>query len=196
MLAKRIFDVFFSLILIVTLSPVLIVISVVIICSGSPLLYKSKRIGLNGKEFDCLKFTSMKKLSSFSIEIQNTISLEINNNGHMRNDPRITLIGYWIRKTSADELPQLFNVLFNDMSLVGPRPISHYEVEKYGKYFKHYKMSKPGITGLWQTSGRDNIGYKRRAAMDVFYSRNKSFLLDAYILLKTPLVVIKMDGVN
>ncbi|CAH3839759.1 TPA: sugar transferase [Klebsiella pneumoniae] len=196
MLAKRIFDVFSSLILIVILSPILIIISIVIICSGHPLLYKSKRVGLKGKEFYCLKFTSMKKLSSFPIEKQNLILREINNNGYMRNDPRVTFIGHWIRKTSIDELPQLFNVLFNDMSLVGPRPISHYEIEKYGKYFKHYKMSKPGITGLWQISGRDNIGYKQRVAMDVLYSRNKCFLLDIYILLKTPLVVLKMDGVN
>ncbi|HBW2146729.1 TPA: sugar transferase, partial [Klebsiella pneumoniae] len=113
-----------------------------------------------------------------------------------KNDPRVTKFGKWIRKTSIDELPQLFNVLFGNMSLVGPRPISQYEADKYGKKIEYYKKSTPGITGIWQVSGRDEVKYKRRVAMDILYYKKGCLYFDLFILLKTPAVVFKMSGVN
>ncbi|HCI6032592.1 TPA: sugar transferase, partial [Klebsiella quasipneumoniae subsp. quasipneumoniae] len=121
---------------------------------------------------------------------------ELHTKGHMKNDPRVTKFGEWIRKTSIDELPQLFNVLFGSMSLVGPRPISQYEIDKYGKKIEYYKKSIPGITGIWQVSGRDEIKYKRRVAMDILYYKKGCLYFDLFILLKTPAVVFKMSGVN
>ncbi|GKP57097.1 sugar transferase [Klebsiella quasipneumoniae] len=146
--------------------------------------------------FNCYKFTSMKDISTLPIEIQNNILKELHTKGHMKNDPRVTKFGKWIRKTSIDELPQLFNVLFGNMSLVGPRPISQYEADKYGKKIEYYKKSTPGITGIWQVSGRDEVKYKRRVAMDILYYKKGCLYFDLFILLKTPAVVFKMSGVN
>lgn len=196
MKSKRIFDLFTSLFLILLSSPVLIIVAIIIVLSGNTPIYKSKRIGLNGHMFDCYKFTSMKEISTLPLEVQKYILKEVHSNGHMKNDPRVTKFGKWIRKTSVDELPQLFNVLFGNMSLVGPRPISQYEVDKYGKKIEYYKMSMPGITGIWQVSGRDEIKYKRRVAMDILYYKKRCFSLDLFILLKTPAVVCRMSGVN
>ncbi|MBT1630138.1 sugar transferase, partial [Klebsiella pneumoniae] len=119
--------------LILMVSPVLIGVAIIISLSGHPPIYSSKRTALNGCMFNCYKFTSMKDISTLPIEIQNNILKELHTKGHMKNDPRVTKFGKWIRKTSIDELPQLFNVLFGNMSLVGPRPISQYEADKYGK---------------------------------------------------------------
>ncbi|AUV39437.1 TPA: sugar transferase [Klebsiella pneumoniae] len=133
MKSKRIFDLCTSLLLILIVSPVLISVAIIISLSGNPPIYRGKRIGLNGRMFDCYKFTSMNDISTLPIETQNNILKELHTKGHMKNDPRVTKFGEWIRKTSIDELPQLFNVLFGSMSLVGPRPISQYEIDKYGK---------------------------------------------------------------
>lgn len=196
MKSKRIFDFSTALLLILIVSPVLIITAIIIIFSGHPPIYKSRRIGFNGCMFDCYKFTSMKEISTLSVEAQKNIMREVHENGHMKNDPRVTIFGKWIRKTSIDELPQLFNILLGNMSLVGPRPISQYEVDKYGKKIEYYKKSMPGITGIWQVSGRDEVIYKRRVAMDILYYKKRSFSLDLFILLKTPSAVCKMSGVN
>ncbi|SAU26153.1 sugar transferase [Klebsiella pneumoniae] len=196
MKSKRIFDLCASLLLILMVSPVLIGVAIIISLSGRPPIYRSKRIGLNGCMFNCYKFTSMKDISTLPIEIQNNILKELHTKGHMKNDPRVTKFGKWIRKTSIDELPQLFNVLFGNMSLVGPRPISQYEADKYGKKIEYYKKSTPGITGIWQVSGRDEVKYKRRVAMDILYYKKGCLYFDLFILLKTPAVVFKMSGVN
>lgn len=196
MKSKRIFDLCASLLLILMVSPVLIGVAIIISLSGHPPIYRSKRIGINGCMFNCYKFTSMKDISTLPIEIQNNILKELHTKGHMKNDPRVTKFGKWIRKTSIDELPQLFNVLFGNMSLVGPRPISQYEADKYGKKIEYYKKSTPGITGIWQVSGRDEVKYKRRVAMDILYYKKGCLYFDLFILLKTPAVVFKMSGVN
>jgi lipopolysaccharide/colanic/teichoic acid biosynthesis glycosyltransferase len=109
----------------------------------------------------------------------------------LRRDPRITPIGSFLRRSSLDELPQLFNVLKGEMSLVGPRPIVHSEIERYGRYFREYCRVRPGITGLWQISGRSNVSYRRRVALDVTYVRSKSLVLDIKILALTlPCVLV------
>jgi len=112
----------------------------------------------------------------------------------LKNDPRITRVGKFLRKTSLDELPQLFNVLLGQMSLVGPRPIITDEIQKYGEYFKDFAMVTPGITGLWQVSGRNDIDYDERVQLDVWYVRNWSLWLDISILFKTVGVVLGRKG--
>jgi lipopolysaccharide/colanic/teichoic acid biosynthesis glycosyltransferase len=112
----------------------------------------------------------------------------------LREDPRVTRVGGFLRRTSLDELPQLWNVLKNEMSLVGPRPVTREELLRYGRNMDTYMMVKPGITGLWQVSGRSNTDFRRRVAIDVCYVRNQSFLLDIWILLKTTLVVVGRQG--
>jgi exopolysaccharide production protein ExoY len=112
----------------------------------------------------------------------------------LRNDPRITRIGHFLRKSSLDELPQFFNVLMGEMSLVGPRPIVADEIVKYGRYFANYCRVRPGITGLWQISGRNDVSYRRRVAMDIAYVRSKSLALDMSILLLTVPRVVARRG--
>ncbi|WP_051906708.1 MULTISPECIES: sugar transferase [unclassified Sulfurospirillum] len=112
----------------------------------------------------------------------------------LKDDPRITKIGQFLRKTSLDELPQLINVLKGEMSLVGPRPITEAEIQKYGEYFEYFTAVKPGITGLWQVSGRNDIDYDERVQLDVWYVRNWSIELDIQILIKTVLVVLGRKG--
>lgn len=112
----------------------------------------------------------------------------------LKNDPRVTKIGQFLRKTSLDELPQLWNVLKGEMSLVGPRPITEAEIQKYGEYFEYFIAVTPGITGLWQVSGRNDVEYNERVQLDVWYVRNWSVELDLQILIKTILVVLRRKG--
>ena len=193
---KRIFDILASLLFIALTSPIFITVPVIIILSGSKPIYKSKRLGIDGKEFDCFKFTSMRDISSLHETSQKRLLNELHKNGHVKNDPRITWFGKIIRKSSIDELPQFFNVILGDMSLVGPRPISSYEIDKYGRSYSHYKKLKPGLTGIWQVSGRDNVKYHRRVAMDRYYSQKSCISLDFIILAKTPVTIMRMIGVN
>ena len=122
------------------------------------------------------------------------IKKEWDNNQKLKHDPRVTLIGKFLRATSLDELPQLINVLKGEMSLVGPRPIVESEIQKYDKNYELYKRVKPGMTGLWQVSGRNNTTYKERVEFDCYYVRNWSFSLDVYILLRTIRVVLFRHG--
>jgi lipopolysaccharide/colanic/teichoic acid biosynthesis glycosyltransferase len=112
----------------------------------------------------------------------------------LRRDPRITRVGSFLRKTSLDELPQLWNVIRGDMSLVGPRPVVKEELQRYGRYVRDYLSVTPGITGLWQVMGRNNTTYQRRVALDAYYARNRSLSLDAYVLLRTIRVVLTGHG--
>ncbi|HBY8128007.1 sugar transferase [Klebsiella pneumoniae] len=194
MFRMRYFDILISLFMIIVSLPVFLLISIAIISSGQNPIFVHSRIGLNGKEFKCLKFRSMKNIDSLSKADLDRIANEIASVGKVKNDPRITLVGGFIRKTSIDELPQLFNVLIGDMTLVGPRPITAEEITAYGKHANSYLLIKPGLTGLWQVSGRSNTSYRRRVAIDLYYSKNKSRMLKMYIFLKTILVVIKMEG--
>ena len=195
---KRIFDIFGSLAIIVILSPVLIYISRKVKKDGGPAIYGHVRVGKNGKSFKCLKFRSMvvnsKEVLTDVLANDPEARAEWDLNFKLRNDPRVTKIGAFLRRTSLDELPQLFNVLKGEMSLVGPRPIITEELERYNDEVGYYLLSKPGMTGLWQVSGRSDVDYETRIYFDVWYVKNWSIWNDIAILFKTVSVVLKKDG--
>ncbi|WP_279482526.1 sugar transferase [Aureimonas sp. SK2] len=191
---KRIFDVVLSLALILFLLPVfLLLAAAILIEDGRPFLYRHRRVGRNGREFDCLKIRSMVKDADARLQALIRQSgehrREWEETQKLREDPRILAVGHVIRKLSLDELPQLFNVLRGDMSLVGPRPIVRQEVARYGEAIEHYLAVRPGITGLWQVSGRSGTSYAERVAMDVAYVRTRRPSTDLRILLRTVVVV-------
>lgn len=196
---KRLFDVFFSLTGILLLFPVFIVIAFIIyIDSPGPIVFAHRRIGKNGEPFSCYKFRTMVadaqvKLDAFLIAHPEA-KTEWEREFKLKNDPRITRIGNFLRKTSLDELPQLFNVVTGEMSLVGPRPIIDKEVPKYGGYINDYRLVNPGITGYWQVSGRNDVDYDTRVQMDSWYVRNWSLWLDVVLLIKTVKVVLIGKG--
>ncbi len=184
--AKRTFDITASLFALIVLSPVFLITALAIkLDSKGPVFFAQNRLGMKGKYFKMYKFRSMivnaEQLLK-QLESKNEVS------GHMfkmRNDPRITRIGRIIRKTSIDELPQLVNVLKGDMSLVGPRPPLPGEVNKYDKWQDLRLSVRPGITGLWQVSGRNDIGFEEMIHLDLKYIRERNFLYDLKIILKT-----------
>ncbi|MEF9674811.1 undecaprenyl-phosphate galactose phosphotransferase WbaP [Pectobacterium aroidearum] len=195
---KRSFDIFCALAIIFLLSPILITLFYLVSKDGGNAIYGHERVGRNGKKFKCLKFRSM------VINSQEVLKSLLDNNPEARDewekdfklkdDPRITKIGHFIRKTSLDELPQLFNVLKGEMSLVGPRPIIEDELDKYAGDVDYYLMAKPGMTGLWQVSGRNDVDYDTRVYFDAWYVKNWSLWNDIAILFKTVGVVLKRDG--
>jgi len=195
----RLLDISVSLFAFLTLAPLMLVLIVLIrLGDGGSALYKQPRIGKNGKVFNCWKFRSMVTNSSEVLadllENNPEAAAEWQKDQKLKNDPRITKIGALIRKTSLDELPQLWNILKGDMSLVGPRPIVKNEVEKYGDYISYYKAVKPGVTGLWQVSGRNDTTYDERVQMDVSYVENKSILSDLKIIILTIPAVLFSKG--
>ena len=197
-LLKRLFDIVGSLSIIFLLSPLLLFISKKVKQDGGPAIYGHERIGKGGKSFKCLKFRSMvidskqvlDKLLRDDIEAKKEWEATFK----LKNDPRITKIGKFLRRTSLDELPQLFNVLKGDMSLVGPRPIITAELERYNEEVDYYLLSKPGMTGLWQVSGRSDVDYETRVYLDAWYVKNWSMWNDIAILFKTIGVALKKDG--
>ncbi len=197
-LAKRLFDIVAVLCGLALLAPFLLFIAWNIRKDGGPAIFKHKRVGQNGKEFKCYKFRSMvidadkrlKALLDSSAEARE----EWARDHKLKDDPRITGLGHFIRKTSVDELPQLLNVLRGEMSLVGPRPIVEAEKEKYGDYLRFYLEARPGVTGLWQVSGRNDTDYSRRVMLDTWYVQNWSLWTDIVILFKTIKVVLRRDG--
>lgn len=195
---KRTMDIVGSVSIIISLSPVLLVLYFLIKKDGGNAIYGHPRIGRNGKVFKCLKFRSMVVNSKDVLEelLKNDLEAraEWEKDFKLKNDPRITKLGYFIRKTSLDELPQLFNVLKGEMSLVGPRPIVKDELERYHEDVDYYLMAKPGMTGLWQVSGRNDVDYETRVYFDSWYVKNWSLWNDIAILFKTINVVLKKDG--
>ena len=195
---KRTFDIVAASLLLLALAPLLLSVAWLVSRDGGPATFGHTRIGRHGKPFRCLKFRSM------VIDAQARLSellardpearAEWERDFKLKNDPRITPLGNFIRKTSLDELPQLINVLRGDMSLVGPRPVIADEVERYGEDKVFYLMARPGITGLWQISGRNDIDYDSRVALDCWYVRNWSLWYDIVILIKTIKVVLARDG--
>ena len=195
---KRLVDLAGALALGIVLLPIIVVIALLLRRRGGPVIYRHRRIGRDGKTFDCLKFRSMfpdaeRRLRTL-LDQHPELQAEWLRDHKLRDDPRITRLGRFLRRTSFDELPQLWNVLRGEMSLVGPRPIVREETIRYGRYMKSYVAVRPGITGLWQVMGRNNIGYPRRVALDVYYVRHRELRLDGYILLKTPWVVLGGNG--
>ena len=179
---KRAFDIAISATALALLSPLLLIVACIVKSDGGPALFGHRRLGLHGAAFSCLKFRSMTVHSKEALNkylAENAEArMEWQRNHKLRNDPRVTPIGKILRRTSIDELPQLLNVLRGDMSLVGPRPIIVAETEKYSSDISHYYRVRPGITGLWQVSGRNDVSYADRVSMDSWYVRNWSLWHD------------------
>ena len=195
---KRTMDIVGSLSLIILLSPLLITLYYLVSKDGGNAIYGHTRIGRNKKAFKCLKFRSM-VLNSQEV-LQQLLAndpearAEWQKDFKLKNDPRITKVGHFLRKTSLDELPQLFNVLKGEMSLVGPRPIVRSELARYNDDVDYYLMAKPGMTGLWQVSGRNDVDYITRVYYDAWYVKNWSIWNDIVILFKTIKVVLNRSG--
>ena len=189
-LAKRIIDILLALSGIVLLAPLLVICYLLTIAtSPGPALFRHRRVGFNGKHFNCLKFRTMltdapERLRQL-LESDAAAAAEWATARKLRRDPRVTAIGAVLRKSSLDELPQLFNVLKGEMSIVGPRPVTDEELERYSTSVGAYLACRPGITGLWQVSGRSMTTYDKRVACDAFYAQNWSIALDAKILIVT-----------
>lgn len=196
---KRLFDIVATICGGLLISPILLAIAFwVYHDSPGPVIFKHRRVGRNGKEFNCYKFRSMcvnsKEVLEHLLATDPEAKAEWDKEFKLKNDPRITKSGAFLRKTSLDELPQLWNVLKGEMSLVGPRPIVQAEVPRYGKYIKEYYSVLPGITGMWQTSGRSDIDYPERVQMDSWYVHNWSVWLDMVLLWRTVAVVLSHKG--
>ncbi|WP_425058560.1 UDP-glucose:undecaprenyl-phosphate glucose-1-phosphate transferase [Sporomusa carbonis] len=179
--------------------PILVIIALAIyIDSPGPVIFAHKRVGANGKIFPCYKFRTMVVNAAEVLEQYLTSNpdarQEWEENFKLKNDPRVTRIGKWLRKTSLDELPQIINVLRGEMSLVGPRPIIEQEIGKYGEFINDYYLVRPGITGYWQVSGRSDVDYDERVQMDSWYVRSWSVWLDLVILARTVKIVFSCKG--
>jgi Undecaprenyl-phosphate galactose phosphotransferase WbaP len=197
-LTKRLFDTLVAALLLVVLSPLMLLIAIVLKREGGSVLFAHQRIGKNGRKFDCYKFRSMVPNAEQQLQslLQHNAHLkaEWDKEHKLKDDPRISRMGEFLRRTSLDELPQLFNVLKSEMSLVGPRPIVEAELQKYGLDKSYYLMVRPGMTGLWQVSGRNDVDYETRVYLDAWYVKNWSLWYDLAILFKTIKVVFGRNG--
>lgn len=196
-ITKRAMDIVGSLIGLVLFSPIFLVVALLIKVEDpkGPIIFAHKRVGKNGELIPVYKFRSMyqnadEMIKSFTPEQKK----EYAETFKLKDDPRITKIGRFIRKTSLDEIPQFLNVLKGEMSIVGPRPVVEAELEKYGDKVDLYLMVTPGLTGMWQAHGRSDTSYEERVALDTYYVENRSILLDIKIILATFISVIKGKG--
>jgi Undecaprenyl-phosphate galactose phosphotransferase WbaP len=200
LILKRCFDFTFALLALILLFPLLIVLCVIIKSDGGSIFFLHTRVGYRGRLFNCIKFRTMKEnnreILNHYLATDPAAAAEWRESQKLRNDPRVTRIGRFLRATSLDELPQLFNVLRNQMSLVGPRPIVIDEVKRYDRNIAYYIAVFPGITGLWQVSGRSNTSYERRVELDVYYVQTWSLLRDISILFMTIPAVILRKGAH
>jgi Undecaprenyl-phosphate galactose phosphotransferase WbaP len=193
--AKRLFDIGFSLLVLILFSPVYLLLAILVACSSKgPIFYVQQRVGKNYKRFNCIKFRTMvtnaDEVLAQIISREPHLQQEFEENFKLKHDPRITRIGKFLRITSLDEFPQFLNVLKGDMSVVGPRPLVPEELPKYGIHIEQVLTIRPGITGLWQVSGRNDIPYPRRIQIDLHYVKFWNFWLDLWIIVKTIGVVI------
>jgi Undecaprenyl-phosphate galactose phosphotransferase WbaP len=200
-IAKRALDIIGAGLGLVLLSPFFLVVALLVRADGGPAFFAHQRVGRGGKLFGCLKFRSMVIDSQARLEAllasDPAARAEWEATRKLKNDPRITRIGRFLRSTSLDELPQLINVLRGEMSLVGPRPVQEAEIDRYyGASAAHYMAVRPGITGLWQVSGRSETSYESRVALDVSYVARPSMLADLSILLRTPFAVLSRRGAH
>ncbi|MCA3310612.1 MAG: sugar transferase [Roseomonas sp.] len=200
-IAKRSLDIIGAGIGLVLLSPFFLIVALLVRADGGPAFFAHQRVGRGGKLFGCLKFRSMVVDSQTRLEAllanDPTARAEWEATRKLKNDPRITRIGGFLRSTSLDELPQLINVLRGEMSLVGPRPVQEAEIDRYyGASAAHYMAVRPGITGLWQVSGRSETTYESRVALDVSYVSRPSLMADIGILLRTPVAVLSRRGAH
>jgi lipopolysaccharide/colanic/teichoic acid biosynthesis glycosyltransferase len=180
-------------------APLMVAVAVAVFLEdGGPILFAHQRVGRGGRGFPCLKFRSMAVDAEARLEqvlaADPGARAEWAANHKLQNDPRITAVGDFLRRSSLDELPQLLNVLRGEMSLVGPRPVVQAEAAHYGHWFDSYCAVRPGITGLWQVSGRSDTRYRQRVALDVLYVRRKSLSMDFTILVRTVPAVLLRRG--
>ncbi len=195
---KRLLDILIAGLLLVLFSPLIGLLMLVVSHDGGPALFRHRRIGRDGRPFGCLKIRSMvvnaeQRLADI-LRSDPDAAQEWAETHKLTHDPRTTALGRFLRKTSLDELPQLWNVIQGDMSLVGPRPIVQDEVSRYGAAFGHYTSVRPGITGLWQVSGRNDLSYAERVALDVDYTRSQTLARDLRILVMTAWSVLNRTG--
>lgn len=197
-LTKRVFDTVAAALLLVVLSPLLLVLAILIRRDGGPALFAHPRIGKQGRVFNCYKFRTMVVDAEQQLEqlLQRRPELrhQWQRERKLRQDPRVSPIGRLLRRTSLDELPQLINVVRGEMSLVGPRPVVRAELQRYGDEVGYYLMVRPGMTGLWQVSGRNDVDYDTRVYLDTWYVKNWSLWHDLVILIKTVRVVLLRSG--
>lgn len=188
-----------ALVALIFVAPLMLFVALAIFSHDrGPIMFAHRRIGRGGASFPCLKFRSMAvdaeaRLAEV-LDSDPDARAEWDKDHKLRNDPRVTKLGAFLRRTSLDELPQLFNVLAGDMSLVGPRPIVDAEIQKYGRRFQQYCAVKPGITGLWQVSGRNDTSYRARVALDCIYAKRRTVALDLAIMFNTVPAVLLRRG--
>ncbi len=192
---KRLFDIVFALFILTVLSPLyLILMALIALNSQGPIFYVQQRIGKNHKPFNCIKFRTMVDNADEVLETMmqdcDQMRHEFQSSFKLKRDPRITKIGKFLRLTSLDEFPQFWNVLRGDMSVIGPRPLVPEELPKYGRKINTVLTIRPGITGLWQVSGRNDIPYPKRVKIDVYYATSHSWILDLWIVYKTIGVIV------
>jgi lipopolysaccharide/colanic/teichoic acid biosynthesis glycosyltransferase len=192
---KRLFDIVFSSAVLVICSPLYLLLAILIkLSSPGPVFYIQERIGKDYRPFRCIKFRTMVKNADVLMERimleYPELQREYEENFKLKDDPRVTTVGKFLRYTSLDEFPQFWNVLKGDMSVVGPRPLVPEELYKYGRHIGKILTIRPGITGLWQVSGRNDIPYERRVNMDVYYVNFRNWLLDFWVIIKTIGVIL------
>jgi lipopolysaccharide/colanic/teichoic acid biosynthesis glycosyltransferase len=197
--AWQVFDVLAALGALAFFLPLMLLAALAVkLQDGGPILFGQERIGKDGRSFRCFKFRTMvvdseRRLQAL-LATDATALREWQQDHKLRRDPRVTLLGRFLRVSSIDELPQLLNVLRGEMSLIGPRPIVQAEVPRYGRWFSHYCAVRPGISGLWQVSGRNDLSYRRRVALDVLYVRKRSVLFNLWIAARTVPAVLLRSG--
>ncbi len=197
--AKRVLDLIAASLLLLLIFPLLILTAMAVALDGGPVLYFSERVGANGIPFKCIKFRTMMLGADCCLDEylghHPSAQEEWLQDRKLAFDPRVTYVGRLLRQSSIDELPQFINVIKGDMSLVGPRPVTQAELDAYyGSQAELYKSVRPGITGLWQVSGRNDVAYASRVALDARYVRTWNIVLDILILCKTPHVVLSRRG--
>lgn len=195
---KRLFDIVLATLMLAAAAPLLLFLTLAVWIDGGRPIFAHTRIGQNGRPFKCLKIRSMRHDAQAQLTAilaaDPVAAAEWSADAKLTRDPRVTRIGAFLRKSSLDELPQLFNVLRGDMSLVGPRPVTAEEIERYGTAAASYMAMKPGLTGPWQVDGRNDISYDGRVQLDVDYARTYGFRRDLAIVFKTGLSVLKLTG--
>jgi lipopolysaccharide/colanic/teichoic acid biosynthesis glycosyltransferase len=191
---KRVVDLLGAALLVAIFAPIFVLIVLLVwLDSGSPVIYRRRVVGALG-EFDAFKFRTMVPDADAVLASNPSLKREFEHNFKLRNDPRVTGIGAVLRNASLDELPQLFNVLRGQMSLVGPRMITAPELAKYGPHQRQLLSVKPGLTGYWQVHGRQDVAYEQRVAMDLHYIENWSLMMDLKILGRTPVAILRREG--